>query len=283
MRESTLNLQKQEQSPGLEPVDDLVVPSVDTSFEIVPVQDLMNGLQWAGSFKESGRGGSESENMSSWHVRIMVIPHHSLKQLQTTAELSQIEYDSSLYGMLLGHTSNAKNCGTGTFKIAWKDILEVPNGGNIVPACLQGPVCYKCPFVKGSEDKIEPTSSGTYKRFPKVMEMKVIEKEVMCSLWCNAILKFSYIWMLFVWHIQYDKLYWKVFISDFQGVGLVLTDSQVMMSPELGDNDMFGEGNLLKAFSHFPNDHKCNKWCDWFGLKELGEELHCTGGEGGTE
>ncbi|SJK99009.1 uncharacterized protein ARMOST_02290 [Armillaria ostoyae] len=76
--------------------------------------------------------------------------------------------------------------------------------------------------------------------------------------------------LMFVQHIQYEKLHRKVFISDFQGVGLVLTDSQVMTSPIVvtGNTDMFEEGNVAHAFDGFPKDHHCNKWCEWFELEK---------------
>ncbi|KAK0191839.1 hypothetical protein F5146DRAFT_882174, partial [Armillaria mellea] len=74
--------------------------------------------------------------------------------------------------------------------------------------------------------------------------------------------------LMFIQHVQYEQLHRMVFISDFQGVGLVLTDSQVMTSPNVatGGTDMFGEGNVPDAFDGFPKDHRCNKWCEWFEL-----------------
>ncbi|KAK0467340.1 uncharacterized protein EV420DRAFT_1474660 [Desarmillaria tabescens] len=210
-----------------------------------------------GSFKGSGRGGSESENMSSWHVGIMVVPHCFLKQLQTMAELSQIEYDSSLYGTLLGHTSNVKNYGTGTFKIAWKGILEVPNDGNIVPACLQGLFSYAWMhhFIKEKDSSL-PWPIPQF-CFAETAIVQLIKEDNKGLQWT------SQAWLVEEW--MEGPFVNTSNMTNFIGRFSSLT-SRVMMSPD-----------------HFPNDHKCNKWCDWFGLKELGEELHCTGGKGGTE
>lgn len=32
---------------------------------------------------------------------------------------------------------------------------------------------------------------------------------------------------------------------------------------------LFGEGNVENAFMEFTSQHKCNKYCTWFELKEF--------------
>jgi hypothetical protein len=52
------------------------------------------------------------------------------------------------------------------------------------------------------------------------------------------------------------------------GVGTTLTDPQIMTEPDLGSS-LFGDGNLGEAFSKFPVEHECNRWCEWFKLPVL--------------
>ncbi|PBK94457.1 hypothetical protein ARMGADRAFT_1029546 [Armillaria gallica] len=267
----------------------------EVSFDVVDEKELTAGLRWAGSFKGSGKSGTSSGRLE-----------HELMQLQESKKTSTVEYDASLFGTLIEHSTNSQNCGTGS--------LEVPNNGDMVPSQLLGVVCYKWPFVQGTADEVEPNSEGSYKKFTKVAETKAIEKEATCTRWCDTILKFSYEWIhhfvkkkgsappwtilefrfaemaivqtikgnfaKYVWNgnsSAYEALqngeeiecaeflimssFTVVFILDFQSVGLVLTDSQVMTSPNVttGNTDMFEEGNIPDAFDGFPKDHCCNK------------------------
>ncbi|PBK58787.1 hypothetical protein ARMSODRAFT_853360, partial [Armillaria solidipes] len=71
--------------------------------------------------------------------------------------------------------------------------------------------------------------------------------------------------LMFVQHVQYEKLHRKVFISDFQGDQVMLRGISRVAT---GNTDMFGEGNVAHAFDGFPKDHHCNKWCEWFELEK---------------
>ncbi|KZO98645.1 hypothetical protein CALVIDRAFT_465332, partial [Calocera viscosa TUFC12733] len=66
-------------------------------------------------------------------------------------------------------------------------------------------------------------------------------------------------------HLQFDKTGGLVYISDYQGAGCLLTDPQVMTSPEL-KAELFGGGNVGSAFSAFTSEHVCNRYCTAFGL-----------------
>ncbi|KAF9483234.1 hypothetical protein BDN70DRAFT_800181 [Pholiota conissans] len=68
--------------------------------------------------------------------------------------------------------------------------------------------------------------------------------------------------LCFVQHVQFTITHGQVYLSDFQGAENLLTDPQVMMHPNL-----FGEGNVKKAFSEFASQHKCNKYCKLFELE----------------
>ncbi|KAF9447703.1 hypothetical protein P691DRAFT_608972, partial [Macrolepiota fuliginosa MF-IS2] len=73
------------------------------------------------------------------------------------------------------------------------------------------------------------------------------------------------IFLCFMQHVQYIYTERRVFISDFQGGETLLTDPQIITNPTLGIG-LFGQGNLSTAFTDFPLQHECNKWCKWFRL-----------------
>ncbi|KAF8509770.1 hypothetical protein BU17DRAFT_24227, partial [Hysterangium stoloniferum] len=65
-------------------------------------------------------------------------------------------------------------------------------------------------------------------------------------------------------HLQYLKTDGLAFVSDFQGGHHLLTDPQLITSPDLGS--IFSDGNLSSAYISFTSDHTCNKFCELFGL-----------------
>ncbi|KAJ7212725.1 hypothetical protein GGX14DRAFT_361618 [Mycena pura] len=76
--------------------------------------------------------------------------------------------------------------------------------------------------------------------------------------------------LCFAQHVQYFKSGGLVFISDLQGSADLLTDPQIMTSPTISrGKNMFGEGNVPKAFEAFPDQHQCNHYCTWFKLPPL--------------
>jgi len=76
------------------------------------------------------------------------------------------------------------------------------------------------------------------------------------------------VFLCFIQHMQFVKTHFQAYVSDFQGTGELLTDPQIMTNPDLGV-DLFGEGNVEKAFYKFPDQHVCNKYCQWFQLDKL--------------
>ncbi|KAJ7750708.1 hypothetical protein DFH07DRAFT_961305 [Mycena maculata] len=76
--------------------------------------------------------------------------------------------------------------------------------------------------------------------------------------------------LCFTQHVQYFKTDRAVFLSDLQGTKTLLTDPQIMTSPEIaGGNNIFGEGNVGKVFKEFPEQHACNDYCEWFKLPSM--------------
>ncbi|THU94269.1 kinase-like protein [Dendrothele bispora CBS 962.96] len=87
-----------------------------------------------------------------------------------------------------------------------------------------------------------------------------------------------------VQHLQYEKTHQYAYVSDFQGYGGMLSDPQIMTSPELlkliygdevdGDeaasrlrkNTLFGDGNVEVGFKKFALKHQCNHFCTWMDL-----------------
>ncbi|KAJ6459611.1 hypothetical protein C8R45DRAFT_1109479 [Mycena sanguinolenta] len=75
----------------------------------------------------------------------------------------------------------------------------------------------------------------------------------------------------FTQHVQYYKTKAMLYLSDLQGTTKVLTDPQIMTAPSIGDGiEIFGDGNLPAAFTAFPEQHICNKFCVWFELPKAG-------------
>ncbi|CAK5282518.1 unnamed protein product [Mycena citricolor] len=72
--------------------------------------------------------------------------------------------------------------------------------------------------------------------------------------------------LCFTQHYQYTKSGGLVFLSDYQGSTTLLTDAQVMTSPELTLDEVFGGGNVPSVFSKFESEHACNEYCHAFGM-----------------
>ncbi|KAG1810319.1 uncharacterized protein HD556DRAFT_1428421 [Suillus plorans] len=73
------------------------------------------------------------------------------------------------------------------------------------------------------------------------------------------------LFLCFAQHVQYQLTNEVVYLSDFQGSGDLLTDCQVMTGPDYMSN--FGERNCTEAFRAFKMTHKCNVFCQAFGLQ----------------
>ncbi|KAI6000407.1 hypothetical protein F5J12DRAFT_724114, partial [Pisolithus orientalis] len=76
--------------------------------------------------------------------------------------------------------------------------------------------------------------------------------------------------LAFTQHIQYIMTGGQVYISDYQGKLLLLTDLQILTHPDVAEGRrLFGEGNVEKGVALFENQHICNLFCRWegFGMK----------------
>ncbi|KAJ3979928.1 hypothetical protein F5890DRAFT_1420575 [Lentinula detonsa] len=73
-------------------------------------------------------------------------------------------------------------------------------------------------------------------------------------------------YMSFLQHIQFEKTRRLAYISDWQGN----SDTTFLYLPRLTcDNRpaLYGDGNVASAFLKFPEEHCCNRYCSWAGLK----------------
>ncbi|KAL0945786.1 hypothetical protein HGRIS_012074 [Hohenbuehelia grisea] len=66
----------------------------------------------------------------------------------------------------------------------------------------------------------------------------------------------------FAQHVQYMKTRKMAYVSDFQGGLSLLTDPQIITSPELGY--VFADGNT--NFDKFGSQHECNRFCTFYNL-----------------
>ncbi|KAJ7024632.1 hypothetical protein C8F04DRAFT_1270022 [Mycena alexandri] len=59
------------------------------------------------------------------------------------------------------------------------------------------------------------------------------------------------------------------FVGDYQGGNTLLTDPQIMSSPEFmaAGHHLFADGNVATGFESFEIDHVCNKFCQFFQLR----------------
>ncbi|KAI6016397.1 hypothetical protein BKA83DRAFT_4498028 [Pisolithus microcarpus] len=90
---------------------------------------------------------------------------------------------------------------------------------------------------------------------------------VPCDL-INARAEEIALFLAFTQHVQYTRTGGQVYISDYQGSELLLTDPQILTHPEVGAGlKLFSEGNLQKGVECFEKQHICNKFCRWEGFR----------------
>ncbi|KZT55645.1 hypothetical protein CALCODRAFT_484634 [Calocera cornea HHB12733] len=73
------------------------------------------------------------------------------------------------------------------------------------------------------------------------------------------------LFLSFCQHLQYLETGGQVYVSDFQGYNGLLTDPQIMTTPDL-PRRLFGDGNVARAFAAFPDEHRCNRYCEALAL-----------------
>ncbi|KAI5998324.1 hypothetical protein F5J12DRAFT_784910 [Pisolithus orientalis] len=76
--------------------------------------------------------------------------------------------------------------------------------------------------------------------------------------------------LAFTQHVQYIMTGGQVYISDYQGSRLLLTDPQILTHLDVAEGRrLFSEGNVEKGVALFENQHICNLFCRWegFGMK----------------
>jgi hypothetical protein len=94
--------------------------------------------------------------------------------------------------------------------------------------------------------------------------------------------------LIFAQHVQWTKSKILAFTSDYQGSGYLLTDLQITAHPCVLESfcyihanyiffissfgQVFGDGNLPRAFNEFRILHSCNHYCEFFGLTLDGVE-----------
>ncbi|KAF8888189.1 hypothetical protein CPB84DRAFT_1684277 [Gymnopilus junonius] len=79
--------------------------------------------------------------------------------------------------------------------------------------------------------------------------------------------------LTFIQHLQYVITGGVAYVSDFQGMLIILKSSSVIMILMLDfcHRDLFGDGNIGKVFNQFPREHQCTEHCAWFELEDASE------------
>ncbi|KAF8236178.1 hypothetical protein L208DRAFT_1531446 [Tricholoma matsutake] len=70
--------------------------------------------------------------------------------------------------------------------------------------------------------------------------------------------------LAFSQHVQYWKMKKQVFVSDYQGGNMLLSDPQISSVGALGP--IFAEGNIPATHHNFETKHCCNLFCKWFNV-----------------
>ncbi|KAF8228633.1 hypothetical protein L208DRAFT_1290489 [Tricholoma matsutake] len=107
------------------------------------------------------------------------------------------------------------------------------------------------------EEVIDENTEGPFRKYlnnvsaePLVIETKEDEE------WAK--------FLAFSQHVQYWKTKKQVFVSDYQGGNMLLSDPQISLAGALGP--IFAEGNIPAAHRNFETNHCCNLFCKWFNV-----------------
>ncbi|KAI6156716.1 hypothetical protein BKA82DRAFT_4345777 [Pisolithus tinctorius] len=74
--------------------------------------------------------------------------------------------------------------------------------------------------------------------------------------------------LAFTQHVQYSNTNGQVYISDYQGSMMLLSDPQILTHLDVNQGRiLFGEGNLEDEVAAFEHQHICNKYCKWTGFQ----------------
>ncbi|KAL0568260.1 hypothetical protein V5O48_013732 [Marasmius crinis-equi] len=124
---------------------------------------------------------------------------------------------------------------------------------------------------------------GTTNRDLSNRTMTLIAEEVMHGTWKKYINNASATispdaddltkYLSFIQHIQWYKTNHAAYVSDFQGVGCLLSDPQILTARSVRESEeqyrSFGDGNVHDSFERFSSEHACNGYCKWFMLDKL--------------
>ncbi|KAG9008383.1 hypothetical protein FRB90_008919 [Tulasnella sp. 427] len=115
------------------------------------------------------------------------------------------------------------------------------------------------------EEYIDPRTRGPFVKYISNASSKPL----------HAVLEGDYnelqrgLFLSAVQHAQYEVTGGLAFVSDLQGAGGLLSDPQILTSPQLGT--LFGDGNVSRTWSNFKVDHQCTEYCKQFKLAPFPE------------
>ncbi|THH05626.1 hypothetical protein EW146_g9854 [Bondarzewia mesenterica] len=194
-------------------------------------------------------------------------------------DINAVRHTEPMAKLTVNTAMNAMVGAPGSFKTCHPAFLEVihipPASTFIVPLC--DAFVAKCPFFRqevgapsASTGSNIPSSSHTSLLHPPASSQHATnsrqsKRQCYVPLPDLGKLEDHGHFLSFAQHVQYQFSGYKVYLSDFQRSGNLLTDCQVLTSEEFASS--FGAGNLTAAFDRFEREHICTRYCRFFRLK----------------
>ncbi|KAJ7197968.1 hypothetical protein GGX14DRAFT_525939 [Mycena pura] len=182
-------------------------------------------------------------------------------------EANVLQWSTSIFGLSDDFIQNfITHNGQPPFKIPYPRFIHA--GVALVHSALPAVSSSKSTSNVARSYLVEELIDGHRDNFRKFIANR--SAKPLASVLAEAELAHVAEFLSFTQHVQYWKTKAMVYLSDLQGTVDLLTDPQIMTTPELANGaDLFGEGNVAAAFEAFPREHECNKFCTWFQVPKF--------------
>ncbi|KAJ7191512.1 hypothetical protein GGX14DRAFT_701589 [Mycena pura] len=182
-------------------------------------------------------------------------------------EANVLQWSTSIFGLSDDFIQNfITHNGQPPFKILYPRFIHA--GVALVHSALPAVSSSKSTSNVARSYLVEELIDGHRDNFRKFIANR--SAKPLASVLAEAELAHVAEFLSFTQHVQYWKTKAMVYLSDLQGTVDLLTDPQIMTTPELANGaDLFGEGNVAAAFEAFPREHECNKFCTWFQVPKF--------------
>jgi len=238
-----------------------------------------NGRATYGGFKRASFGHSSVPVFSGSTTQVCI------KQCWYQCAISgdRLPYDNATQVVKLSSEINCLRWASALMELVYDFISEA--------TAIYGTPPFKIPtmhFVKSALAVAENDTHDTY-MIEEVIDVSVDGKFVKYIGNSSAIindfedkdLQDRAKFLAFCQHIQYNKTQEMAFIGDYQGGRTLLTDPQIITSPDAGR--IFADGNLASTHDAFTIDHSCNHFCEFFRLEPYDARSQLTPSQHGQQ